>query len=61
MFLSTYGKNLNALTSKLLEVKASLMSSSVQDELCGRQEKNMRKINSYRFKLACCVPSIDIA
>lgn len=39
MILSTYGKNLNALTSKLLEVKASLMSSSVQDELCGRQDK----------------------
>lgn len=34
----TYGKNLNALTSKLFEVKASLMSSSEQDELQGKRE-----------------------
>lgn len=35
---NTYGKNLKALTSKVFFVNASLISSSVQDDLEGKHE-----------------------
>lgn len=38
----TYGKNLKAFTSKLLDVKASLISSSVQDDLKEKERENVR-------------------
>jgi hypothetical protein len=44
---STYGKNLNAFTSKLLAVNASLISSSVTVALQGgekREKRNEQKV-----------------